>query len=415
MHPVSKDLTSYAEFNGWLQANETQEVRARVRGHIKSVNFNNGQEVKKGELLFELDPRPFESSLAAARAQVKIAEAQVEPGDQGSQTARTSGSHGGGHEARNRSLAGPAARRSRREGQGRDRGPGTGCSNIEFSRITADIDGRIGKAELTVGNLVNAGGSDPLLTTINSITPMRVYFNIDERSLQFYARNVKAAGKTVSETVENLRKKPIDFNFELDGETGFTHTANLVFIDNKIDQNTGTILVYGTAENADGFFQPGSRVRVRLPTGQPYQALLVPETAILADQDKRYILIADEKNTVRRRNVMLGVLTDEGMRAIQPADTLAKGEEPKNWWVMVDNLQRARVNYPIDPQKPPQEAAQTVVPGTARERDMISHFFIDRPIFATVLSVVIVIVGLRGAARVAHRAVSRRSRRRPSR
>jgi multidrug efflux system membrane fusion protein len=88
-----------------------------------------------------------------------------------------------------------------------------------------------------------------------------------------------------------------------------------------------------------------------LPVGQPYAALLVPETAILADQDKRYILIADAENNVRRRNVTLGTLSDDGMRAIQPADSLESGEKPEEWWVLVDNLQRARINYPIDPQK----------------------------------------------------------------
>jgi len=196
------------------------------------------------------------------------------------------------------------------------------------------------------------------LTTIVSITPMRVYFNLDERSLNFYARNLKAAGKNIEETVANLKKQDINFNFELEGEAGFTHTAHLTFIDNKIDPNTGTILLYGTVDNPSGFLQPGARVRVRLPTGKPYPALLVPDTAILADQDKRYVLIADDKNVVRRRNVTLGVLTDEGMRAIQPADTLAEGEGAKDWWVIVDNLQRVRLNYPLDPQKPAAEAPE---------------------------------------------------------
>jgi multidrug efflux pump subunit AcrA (membrane-fusion protein) len=103
-------------------------------------------------------------------------------------------------------------------------------------------------------------------------------------------------------------------------------------------------------------FVPGSRVRVRLTIGQPYKAMLVPDTAILSDQDKRYVLIVDNEKTVRRRNVSLGAITDEGLRAIQPADNLADGEDMAQWKVIVDNLQRARLNYPVDAQE-----AQTTV------------------------------------------------------
>jgi RND family efflux transporter MFP subunit len=224
--------------------------------------------------------------------------------------------------------------------------------DLEYSRIMADIDGRIGKAELTEGNLVNAGGSDPLLTTIVSTDPIRVYFNVDERSLQFYARGAKAAGKNVTELLAALKDTKIPFTFALEGETEFKHTGQLAFSDNRIDPSTGTLQLYGTVPNKDGSLVSGARVRVRLPTGEPYSALLVPETAILADQDQRYVLIADDKNVVRRRNVTLGTLTDDALRVIQPADTLAEGEEPKDWWVIVDNLQRVRLNYPVDPQKP---------------------------------------------------------------
>jgi multidrug efflux pump subunit AcrA (membrane-fusion protein) len=105
--------------------------------------------------------------------------------------------------------------------------------------------------------------------------------------------------------------------------------------------------LYGTLPNADGMFVPGSRVRVRLTIGQPYQAMLVPDTAILSDQDKRFVLIVDNEKVVRRRNVSLGAVTDDGMRAIVPADKLDEGESAAGWQVIVDNLQRARLNYPV--------------------------------------------------------------------
>jgi RND family efflux transporter MFP subunit len=229
--------------------------------------------------------------------------------------------------------------------------------DLEYSRITAAIGGRVSRAELTEGNLVNAGGGDPLLTTIVSIDPIRLYFNVDERSLLRYAKNLdkaggKFAGKKLSEVLADLKGVKSDFTFALDGETGFTHKGTLSFGDNTIDPSTGTIQVYGLVDNKDGAFVPGARVRVRLPIGKDYAALLVPDTAILSDQDKRYVLVADEKNDARRKDVKLGRLTDDAMRAIFPADKLPEGEKMENWWVIVDNLQRVRINYPVDPQKP---------------------------------------------------------------
>jgi RND family efflux transporter MFP subunit len=352
---VQRELTNYAEFNGWLQADRKQEVRARVRGHIKKIGFNDGDRVTKGQMLFEIDPRPFEAEIAVAKAQVNSADAQLTLATR--EVARigplvtTGAASQQEYDVWLAKQKVAVAEKARAETEVK-----RAQLNLEYSKITADQNGRIGQAELTEGNLVNAGGSDPLLTTIVSITPIRVAFNLDERSLQFYARGVKAAGKNVSEMLANIKDQKIDFKFELEGETGFPHTARLAYGGNEIDPKTGTVELYGLVDNENEFFQPGSRVRVRLPIGKPSPALLVPDTAILADQDKRYVLIADEKNVVRRRNVTLGVLTDDKMRAIQPADKLQEGENPENWWVLVDNLQRARLNDPIDPQKPGQSA-----------------------------------------------------------
>jgi multidrug efflux pump subunit AcrA (membrane-fusion protein) len=146
----------------------------------------------------------------------------------------------------------------------------------------------------------------------------------------------------------NLKDQKAVFQFALDGETGFTHEGTLRFGDNRIDPSTGTMQVYGIAPNEQGMFVPGSRVRVRLTIGKPYNALLVPDTAILSDQDKRYVLVVDDKNIVRRRNVTLGAITDDGMRAVRPADKLSEGDDPAQWQVIVDNLQRARLNYPVE-------------------------------------------------------------------
>ena len=348
--PVARDLTSALEFNGWMEPDKIQQVRSRVRGHIKKVNFTDGQMVKKGDLLFEIDPRPFQAAIDAAKANVKVAEAGVELAQKEyaryAMLARVGAATKEDVETWTAKGDVAAADKLRAEAA-----VGRADLDLEFSRITADIGGRIGKAQLTEGNLVNAGGSEPLLTTIVSTDPMRIYFNVDERSLQRYARSVNAAGKNVTELLAALKSAEIAFAFALEGESGFEHSGKLAFSDNRVDPQTGTIQLYGTVPNKDGFFVAGARVRVRLPTGKPSPALLVPETAILSDQDKQYVLIADKDNVVRRRDVTLGVLTDDGMRAVQPADKLPEGEKPEDWWVIVDNLQRVRLNYPIDPQR----------------------------------------------------------------
>jgi RND family efflux transporter MFP subunit len=347
MHPESRDLSDHEEFNGWMAADDKVEVRARVKGHINKVHFTDGQYVKKGQLLFELDPRPFEAEIGKASDTLKIYEAQKVAADKEEARLKILQGKGGASlqqvEKAEADVLALAAQISATKNE-----IARAKLDLEYSRITADIAGRVSKAEMGAGNLVNAGGSDPLLTTIVSVDPIKVNFNVDERSLLRYAKSVGERGGSLSELLANMKDRKATFQFAMDGETGFKHTGELKFGDNKVDTSTGTIQVYGTVPNPKGMYVPGSRVRVRLTIGKPYQAMLVPDTAILSDQDKRYVLVVDDKKTVRRRNVTLGALTDEGLRAIQPADKLPEGENASQWNVIVDNLQRARLNYPVE-------------------------------------------------------------------
>nr|HPM83608.1 efflux RND transporter periplasmic adaptor subunit [Candidatus Anammoximicrobium sp.] len=219
---------------------------------------------------------------------------------------------------------------------------------LSYTTVKAAISGRISRAYLTVGNLVNAGGSDPLLTTIVSVDPMQVYFDIDERALQRYmasnpSRSTKDdAGQPKKMTV---REQKLPFFFGLETEVGYPHRALMDFAENKVDPTTGTIQVRGEVANPEGRFVAGSRVRIRVPVSAPYQARLVPDTAVLTDQEKRYLLVVDKtnNNTVVRRDVQLGRLLDDGMRVI-----LGDGVSPEDF-VIVLGLQRARVNYPVEP------------------------------------------------------------------
>jgi RND family efflux transporter MFP subunit len=346
MHPEQRELADHEEFNGWMAPDKTLEVRSRVRGHIKEINFTDGQFVKKGDLLFQLDPRPFLAEIGKASDSLRVYQAQKVAADKEEARLRILLNKGGASVQQVEKAEADALALAA-EISGAQNIIDRANLDLEYSRITADIDGRISKAELTVGNLVNAGGTDPLLTTIVSVNPLRVYFNVDERSMQRYAKSIGARGENLTNLLAKLKDQKAIFKFALDGETEFTHEGTLRFGDNRVDTSTGTVQVYGEVPNDKGMFVPGARVRVRLTIGKPYNAMLVPDTAILSDQDKRYVLIVDDQNTVRRRNVLLGAITDDGMRAIRPADKMAEGENVGQWQVIVDNLQRARLNYPV--------------------------------------------------------------------
>ena len=346
MTPIKRKLTDHREFNGWLEADKMVEVRSRVRGHIRKVHFTDGQLVSKGDVLFELDPRPFELEVERARDRLRIFEAQKIAAEKELARLQALLKRGGASlqqvEKAEADVASLEAQISGTKNEIK-----RAQLDVEYAKITADISGRVSRALLTEGNLVNAGGSDPILTTIVSVDPIRIYFNIDERSLHQYARHRGVQGKTLTQLLANLKEVRAKFTFALDGETEFKHEGTLAFGDNRVDPSTGTLQVYGTAPNADGRYLAGSRVRVRLPISKEYEARLVPETAILADQDKRYLLIADAEDLARRRNVVLGKLTDDSYRAIEPAEPLPDGEQVATWRVIIDNLQRVRLNQTV--------------------------------------------------------------------
>ena len=355
-HPVARELTDYAQFNGRMEASQTVEVRSRVRGHIVKVNFTDGQMVEKGRVLFVLDPREFDTAIGRAQDRVDVLMAQKIVADKElarqkklllKQATSLEEMEKADADAKSLTAQVDAAKHE------------VTRANLdkEYSEVKAEIGGRVGAARLTEGNLVNAGGSDPLLTTIVAIDPIRVVFNIDERSLYRFAKSRGVEGKGLDDLLAKLKDAKAPFEFGLDSEKGYPHKGTLAFGDNRIDPDTGTLQFYGLMDNKDGAYLPGSRVRVRLAVGKPYQTLLVPETCILSDQDKRYVLIAvekDGKSIAERRNVTLGVLAEDARRAVQAADPPAEGEKPADWRVIVDNLQRVRINYPVEPQKPAQ-------------------------------------------------------------
>jgi RND family efflux transporter MFP subunit len=341
--PVSREIKDYRTFNGTTVAAAIVEVRSRVRGYIQKVHFTDGQIVKPGDLLFELDPRPFQVEIDAAKQQLALANAQQEAAAADAARQRDlyskNATSKADFDAAVAQLKSWEARIDLANEEIRRRE-----LDLEFSRITAPIGGRIGRALLTAGNLVNAFGGDQLLATIVSIDPIDVTFSVDERTVLEYRNRVQAS-LSEEQKAASLRDRQLPFEFGLETDKGFPNGGVLKFADNRIDVSTGTIEIRGSAANPDGRYVSGSRVRIRVALGEPHASLTVPDTAILSDQDQKYILVLNPENLVVRRNVILGKLLDDGMREVSGAtDTLSPAEP-----LIVLGLQRARLNYPVEP------------------------------------------------------------------
>jgi RND family efflux transporter MFP subunit len=348
-HPIARELTEEDQYNGWLEASAIVEVRSRVRGYIQKVHFKDGDNVAAGDILFELDPRPFEVQIAQSKANGRAFEAQkiaaqkelarynelVKSGAVSRQEVEKVEADAASYDAQ---IAAKAEEVKQFE------------LDLEYSKITAAIGGRISRAMMTEGNLVNAGGSDPLLTTIVAVDPVYIYFSVDERSLQRYMKARQDENDKLAPTP--LREKKVPFRFGLDSDDGFPHEGLLDFADNRVNSDTGTIQVRGVAENDSGILVPGSRVQVRIPVSNPKMETLVPDTAILSDQDKRYVLIVDDKKVVLRRDIELGRLLDDGMRVVLP---VSEGQPAlrADEWIILEGLQRARIDYPVQPIEQP--------------------------------------------------------------
>ena len=347
-HPEVRNLLDEDEYNGWLAAYKSVDVRSRVRGHITKVHFQDGDFVAENKTpLFDIDEDPFLAELAQTEAQIKSLEAQEVAAQKVAERDRiliksnaVSQQELDKAEADAKSFAAQVlVQKAQADRIGLD---------LKYAKIIAPLTGKISKANLVAGDLVNAGGTDPVLATIVTIDPIYVDFNVDERAIQQY-QQANSGGKDK----QLLRDMKIPFTFALDTETGFPHEGKLVFTDIKFAEGTGTVLVRGEASNTDGRLIPGSRVRVRVPVGAKYEAVVVPDSAILSDQEKRYLLVLGKDNKVLRRNVKLGRLLDDGMRVVKPDSAEQKaGEAVANWgkdWVITLGLQRARIDYEVQP------------------------------------------------------------------
>jgi len=319
---ISRKVTEFDEFTGRFEAVERVEVRPRVSGYISSVNFKDGSEVRKGDVLFVIDPRPYvaerdkaRAQLAQARSQLALARSERDRATQlVSQHAisreefdtRTSGSEQAQANVEAAQAALDAA-----------------ALNLDFTRVTAPIAGRIGRALVTSGNFVTNGQT--LLTTLVSLDPIYVSFDGDEKVYLKYTK--------LSRDGAHGGRNPVQVGLADEGG-GYPHQGVMVFVDNALDPATGTIRSRALLDNRDRLFTPGLFARLRLLGAQEHEAVLINDSAVGTDQTVRYVLVISAGNKAEYRPVQLGPIVD-GLRVVESG--LASGET-----IVVNGLQRVR-------------------------------------------------------------------------
>jgi RND family efflux transporter MFP subunit len=331
-----RELVEWDEFTGRTEPVESVEIRPRVSGYIQEVRFQSGQLVKKGDVLFVIDPRwhqaafdKLEAEAELARVQVENAKRESDRSEQLLSTRAISTEEGDARVARfQEAKAGLLAAQAARDSAKLD---------LDYTQVRAPIDGRVSRALLTEGNYVSGdSGTGSVLTTLVSVNPMYVYADIDEDSLLKF-NNLAQAKK-----IETNGDGKIPIELQLADETDFPHHGYIESFDNRVDPNTGSILLRAVFSNDDGRIVPGLFARIHVPLSERYPALLVTERAIGTDQAQKYVLTVTATNTVAYQAVVLGPAVD-GKRIVRSG--LQAGEK-----IIVNGLERVRPGMPVTPQ-----------------------------------------------------------------
>jgi RND family efflux transporter MFP subunit len=335
--PLQKEIVEWDEFTGQFAAVDYVEIRARVSGYLTEIHFEDGQMVNQGDLLFVIDPRPYEATLAAARAQLGQASAQIDLAqrqlERSAELRKKDFEPASSYDQRVSELkvataSGEAAKAAIRLAE----------LNVEFTRITAPVTGRISNHLVSIGNLVSGGegSGTTLLTTIVSLDP--IYFNFDMSEGDFLAYQ-RATEKGL---MKSTRDNSVPVALHLTDEKGWPHEGKLNFVDNQVDRNSGTIRVRAVFPNPDLFLTPGQFGRIRIPGSEPYQAILVPDAAVVTDQSRKIVMTVRDDGTVEPRVVRPGPSYDN-LRIIRAG--LAATDR-----IVIDGLVRARPGAKVTPQ-----------------------------------------------------------------
>lgn len=355
--PVKEKIEDWDTYTGLVEAKESVDIRARVRGHIKEVKFKDGAEVKEGAVLFLLDDGPFKAQEEQAKGQLKVQQAKLKLAEERIGILEPLVKTGSAAKQElDKALA--------------DKGEANGSIatakaqiqeaklNIDYCRITAPISGKTSRALLTKGNLVNAT-TENLLTTLVSVDPMYVYFHVNERALQRYREEAVKQARRDRAGLDKAKVKDkghpqdadIKVQMALINDRGFPRHGVIDFIDNRIDPSTGTIKVRARFKNdkQEGGQRPlvaGLFARVRVVVSDKYDAILVADRALLTDQSLKYVMVVNKEksNLVERVDVAPGRLQEDGLRVIENG---LKGNE----WVIVDGVTLVRPGLLVAPQE----------------------------------------------------------------
>jgi RND family efflux transporter MFP subunit len=334
--PVKRTVTDWDEFTGRFEAVEEVQVRARVGGFVTSVEFRDGAIVHAGDLLYVIDPRPFEAvalqadgQLSDARAKVELAKREL---DRGLNLVQTSAVSEQVVDQRRQALQAAHAAEVQAEGALK-----AAKLNIEFTHVAAPITGRVSRHLVSPGNLVQGSdtGTSTLLTSVVTLDPIYVYFDVDEATYIKYSKLWSEGRRPSSRDTAN----PVQVT--LAGETKPSHDGTINFLDNRLDVSTGTLRSRAVIKNTDLSILPGQFGRVRLIGSAPYDALLIPDVAVAADQSRKIVFVVKPDDTVEARPVVLGPL-DDGLRVIREG---LRAEDR----VIVSGIQRARVGAKVAP------------------------------------------------------------------
>lgn len=342
--PIRRVVTDYVDFTGRTNAIQSVDIRARVSGYLVQMPFKEGSEVAEGDLLFEVDPRPYQAQYDQAVGQVNLYKAQLELAKanyaRDQEVAKTPGAVSIQQLDQDKAAVDEADAAVNAFQASLE----VYKLNLSFTKVVSPIDGQVSRYFLTLGNLVTQ--DQTLLTTVVSLDPMYVYFDVDEGTVIRVRQAINRG------TVQPYSKGGIPVTMALQGEENFPHQGTVDFVNNQFNPGTGSILVRGVFDNPvptkDGrrLLSPGMFVRVRLPIGQPHSALLVIDRAIGSDQGLKFVYIVDADGNVQQRRITIGAIQEDGVRVV--VDGLKEDE-----WVVVGGLQQVRPRTQIKTERIP--------------------------------------------------------------
>lgn len=348
---LQQDISLWDEFSGRLEAVQRVDIRPRVAGAVQAVHFREGSLVKQGDLLITVDPAPYAAEVDRADAQVAAAQARVSYTrselERATRLLQESAIAQREHDER---------QNAQREADANLRAAQAALQaarlNLGYTQVRAPVAGRVGRIEVTVGNLVASGAGAPVLTTLVSVSPIYASFDSDEQIVVKALQDLKS-GTSARALIERI---PVQMGTGTSG--GTPHAGKLQLIDNQVDAKSGTVRVRAVFDNADGDLIPGQFARIRMGQARSSQAILINERAVGTDQNKKFVLVVGEGNKAEYREITLGAPV-EGLRVVTSG--LKAGET-----IIVNGLQRVRPGAVVAPQSVPM-TAKAEIPAADRK------------------------------------------------